>query len=172
MSWNDAISIGLSVTAIIVSCITSLFVVFPHTYIHSICCTENKYILLLIANNGFSPGMLFTEFGITYRKKNKRHFIQTKRTTFKPNILLSSDDMKLFWNGNFLKQIEPQKAVFLVLDQKEVLDKLKEITSQGVTKVQFYATKSSLLRKNHTRKILSPSQKVKELIKAYENNTY
>lgn len=171
MSWTDAVSIGLSVAAIIVSFITSLFVVFPHTYIYSVCYAENKYIFLLVINNGFSTGLLFSEFGIAYKKRRKKCFVPIKPTTFKPNIQLSSDDMNLFWNGNFLKQIEPQKAVFLVLNQEDVLCKLKEIASQDVAKVQFYATTSSLFRKNHTRKILISPLKVKELIKKYENRT-
>lgn len=174
MSWYDAISIGLSLAAIIVSCITSLLVVFPHTYIHSICYVENKYILLLIVNSGFSPGLLFTEFGLAYRKGRKKQYKPIEHTTFKPDVLLSPEDMSLFWTGNFLKQVEAKKAIFLVLGKKDILNKLNEIKSQNqfsVERVQFYATASSLFGKNHTRKILSPSQKTKELIKTYENHT-
>lgn len=175
MSWYDAISIVLSLAAIIISCITSLLVVFPHAYIHSICYVENKYILLLIVNSGFSPGLLFTEFGLVYQKGMKKQYEPIERTTFKPDVLLSPENMSLFWTGNFLKQVEAKKAIFLVLGKEDVLNKLNEIKLQNqfpIEKVQFYVTTSSLFRNNHTRKILSPSQKIKELIKTYENHPH
>lgn len=174
MSWYDAISIGLSFVAIIVSCITSLLVVFPHTYIHSICYIKNKYILLLIVNSGFSPGLLFTEFGLAYQKGRKKQYESIEHTTFKPDVLLSPEDMSLFWTGNFLKQVEAKKAIFLVLDKKDILNKLNEIKSQNkfhVKKVQFFVAASSLFRKNHMKIIYSRSQKIDELIKNYENHT-
>lgn len=172
MNWNDVISIGLSLAAIAISCLTSLLVVSPHVYIHALCEAENKYVFLLIVNNGFSPGLLFTDFGIAYRKKGKLYFVPIKNAKFNPNLQLHQKDMELFWSGNFFKQISPENTVFLVLDRQDVCNKLKEIASKNVMNVRFYLSTSSLFKKGHTKKIRSQSYKVTGLIKNYERSTH
>lgn len=169
MSWSDAISIALSLAAIIVSFITSLLVVSPHTYIHSICMADGKYILLHVINNGFSPGLLFPDCGITYWKKGKRYFISVKFTNFKPSVQISQEYMRVFWNRAFLRQIQPKDVVFAVLDKQDVYNELKEISAQSVTRFRFYLSTSSPLGKNHTKKLLSQAKNVKSSIKLYEN---
>lgn len=169
MSWSDAISIALSLAAIIVSFITSLLVVSPHTYIHSICMTESKYIFLHIINNGFSPGLLFPDYGITYWKKGKRYFVPVKVIIFKPSVQIPQEYMKVFWDRAFIRRIQPKDVVFAVLDKQDVYNKLKEISAQSVTRFRFYLSASSPLRKSHTKKLLSQAESVKSSIKLYEN---
>lgn len=169
MSWSDAISIALSLAAIIVSFITSLLVVSPHTYIHSICMADGKYILLHVINNGFSPGLLFPDCGITYWKKGKRYFISVKVTNFKPSVQISQEYKEIFWDKILFWRIHPKDVVFVVLDKQDVCNKLKEISVQNVTKFRFYLSTSSPLRKSHTKKLLSQAENVKSSIKLYEN---
>lgn len=169
MSWSDIISIALSLASIIVSFITSLLVVSPHTYIHSICMAESKYIFLHIINNGFSPGLLFPDYGITYWKKGKRYFVPVKVINFNPNVPIPQKYKEMFWDKILFRRIHPKDVAFVVLDKQDVCNKLKEISVQNVTKFRFYLSISSPLRKSHTKKLLSPAENVKSLIKLYEN---
>lgn len=169
MNWTDSISMALSIVAIIVSCLTSLIVASPHLYIHAICEADNQYILLMIINNGFSPGLLFTDYGIVYRKNGTQCLEPVKGVNFKPSVPLHEKDRELFWEGKFLKTIAPQETIFVVLSKREVSDKLKELEMQNVKKVCFYLLTSTPWGKSQTKRIQSKPHEIKELLNCYEN---
>lgn len=165
----DILPMAISMISIIISSVTAFLTVSPKICLHSICTTKDKYVLLLIINNGFSPGLLYTECGLIYNKGLKRKYIKLKTTRFIPNIKINNEYMDYFWDGGFLKTISPKEAIFLVLDINDFYMKLKEIRNDKVQRTRIYITTIRRFGKRTTKKQCSYSIKVKEWLTKYEN---